>query len=282
MSKIYMRFPQFKEKAVTLSYDDGVRQDKKLIAIMKRNGLKGTFNLNSNMFARDYNGETRGRMSVKEAVELYLNSDMEVAVHGANHMSLTLVDELMALNDVLEDRKSLEKTFGGIIKGMAYAYGAYNDSVVDMIKKCGIKYSRVTETTEGFSLPTDWLRWAGTCHHNCPRMMELAHKFIEGPQSSHYWFNRPKLFYLWGHSYEFDNNDNWNVIEEFAEYIGGREDVWYATNGEIYEYVQACDRLEFSAEANCVYNPSCLDVYIECFGKKYLIPSGKTIYLIEK
>ncbi len=282
MSKIYMRFPQFKEKAVTLSYDDGVRQDKKLIDIMKRYGLKGTFNLNSNLFAHAYNGETRGRMSEREAVDLYLNSDMEIAVHGANHFSLTLVDKLMALNDILEDRKRLEKTFGRIIKGMAYAYGTYDDSVVDMIKKCGIKYSRVTETTENFSLPTDWFRWAGTCHHNCPRLMELAHKFIETPRSSHYWNNRLKLFYLWGHSYEFDNNDNWSVIEEFAEYIGGREDVWYATNGEIYEYVQACELLEFSAEARYVYNPTCLDVYIEYFGEKYLIPPRKTICLIEK
>lgn len=42
----YIRFPNFKLKAVTLSYDDGVRQDKRLIAIMKKYGLKGTFNLN--------------------------------------------------------------------------------------------------------------------------------------------------------------------------------------------------------------------------------------------
>jgi hypothetical protein len=112
--------------------------------------------------------------------------------------------------------------------------------------------------------------------------MELAHKFIEEPKRPYYWANRPKLFYLWGHSYEFDNDNNWNVIEEFAEYIGGREDVWYATNGEIYEYVQACERLQFSVEASYVYNPSYLDIYIEYFGKKYFIPAGKMVCLIEK
>ena len=33
----YIRFPGFKFKALTLSYDDGVRQDKRLISIMKKN-----------------------------------------------------------------------------------------------------------------------------------------------------------------------------------------------------------------------------------------------------
>ena len=45
------------------------------------------------------------------------------------------------------------------------------------------------------------------------------------------------MFYLWGHSYEFDENDNRDVIEKFAEFVGGRDDIWYATNIEIYDYV---------------------------------------------
>ena len=38
MDRVFMYFPGFKAKAVTLSYDDGVRQDKRLISIMKENG----------------------------------------------------------------------------------------------------------------------------------------------------------------------------------------------------------------------------------------------------
>ena len=47
MGSIFMRFPGGKSKALTLSYDDGVRQDRRLIEIMKKNGLKGTFNISS-------------------------------------------------------------------------------------------------------------------------------------------------------------------------------------------------------------------------------------------
>ena len=40
MGSIFMRFPGGKSKALTLSYDDGVAQDIRLIEIMKKHGLK--------------------------------------------------------------------------------------------------------------------------------------------------------------------------------------------------------------------------------------------------
>ena len=94
-----------------------------------------------------------------------------------------------------------------------------------------------------------------TCHHNDPQLMELAHKFVDMKTV------RPQLFYLWGHSYEFEGNDNWNVIEEFSEYMGGRDDIWYATNMEIYEYIDAYNKLVFSADAETIYNPTAKTVY---------------------
>lgn len=278
MNKAYIRFPNFKSKALTLSYDDGVRQDKRLISIMKKNGLKGTFNINSGLFSDSYDGKTeKGRMTVKEALELYIPNGMEIAAHGSKHFSLANVSETIALNDVFTDRKELEKTFGGFVCGMAYANGSYNDSVIDTLRKCGIKYARTTKSIESFVLPEDWLRLSATCHHNNPRLMELAKQFAEKTEAGYWWRNQPCMFYLWGHSYEFDDKDNWNVIEEFAEYMGNRNDIWYATNGEIYDYLQACSRLQFSLNETLVYNPSCTDIYLDVFGQKVMVPCGKTV-----
>ena len=53
---VRMRFPGFLEKAVTLSYDDGQIYDKRLIEIMSRHGIRGTFNLNSNRYFDPDNG----------------------------------------------------------------------------------------------------------------------------------------------------------------------------------------------------------------------------------
>ena len=278
MARRFLLFPGFRNKAVTLSYDDGVAQDKRLIAIMQKYGLKGTFNVNGGLFGSTPTAD-KGRMTEREAVELYTSSGNEVAIHGYLHLSLAEVDGAAAVNDVIEDRKKLEKLFGRVVKGMAYPNGSVSDGVVEILKNCGVQYSRTTVSTEKFDIPTDWLRLPATCHHANPKLMELAKQFAEGEESRYYWMRKPRLFYLWGHSYEFDGNtqyNNWERIEEFCKYIGGREDVWYATNGEIYAYVQAYDRLEFSADGNFVFNPSATDVYLDHYGREVVAKAGET------
>ena len=277
MINSYIRFPQFKTKALTFSYDDGVRQDKRLIAIMQKYGLKGTFNINGGLFENKYEGVETGRMTQQEALELYISSNMEVAIHGYQHLSLSKVSSELAISDSITDRMLLEKLFKRVIKGMAYANGAYNDEVVDLLKKMGVHYARTTISTEKFDLPTDWMRLPTTCHHNNPKLMQLAKEFVEEEEHWYYWAKQLKLFYLWGHSYEFDNNNNWDVMEKFAEYMGKREDIWYATNGEIFDYLKATERLQFSADGSFVTNPSALDIYIDYIGKQCIIPVGKTV-----
>ena len=226
----FLLFPNFRKKALTLSYDDGVKQDKRLLEIMCKNGIKGTFNINSGSFSID---ESKGvRMSENSAKELYEKYDCEVACHGVKHLSLSQVSSAQAVADVVNDRINLENLFGKVIRGMAYANGCYDDNVVEILRQCGIAYSRTCITTESFGIPTDWLRLPTTCHHKNPKLMQLAEEFLQDKTSHYFWSNAnaAKLFYLWGHSYEFPRDNNWNVIEEFASYIGGREDeIWYAT-----------------------------------------------------
>ncbi len=106
--------------------------------------------------------------------------------------------------------------------------------------------------------------------------LSLVDEFLADNSNPYFWSHRPKLFYLWGHSYEFDKNGNWQVIEEFAEKIGGREDVWYATNGEIFRYVEAFKALRYSVDGQTVYNPTATAVYLKApSGKKVLAPAGE-------
>lgn len=263
----FMRFPQGRSKAVTLSYDDGKSQDIRLIAIMKKHGLKGTFNLNSGNILK---GET-----MREQVrELYIGNGMEVAVHGLTHSFLDQLPPALCTGEILQDRINLEEEFDTIIRGMAYPYGTCDDSVVASVKQCGIVYARTTAATERFNIPDDWLRLPATCHHNHPKLMELARQFAEYRED-----REPQLFYLWGHSYEFDQNDNWNVIEEFGEYIGHRETIWYATNIEIYDYITAYRQLIFSADGRKVYNPTHTVLYFETMEGTYCVRPGETIFV---
>ena len=94
---------------------------------MQKYGLKGTFNINGGMFAEQYEGIEKGKMTKQEALELYIPSEMEVVMHGYQHVSLGVIDPSLALHDILNDKKVLENMFGRVINGMAYANASYND-----------------------------------------------------------------------------------------------------------------------------------------------------------
>lgn len=106
-----------------------------------------------------------------------------------------------------------------------------------------------------------------------PSLMKLAEKFVN------YSANECALFYLWGHSHEFNSKNNWEVMENFASYVGGKDDIWYATNIEIFDYVTAYKSLKLSYDGEIVYNPSAYDVWFYENGKKYMIKSGETLKL---
>jgi len=270
---LFMRFPGGLDRALTFSYDDGVSPDKRLVSIFKKYGLKATFNINSSEFSPDDPSLPRNgtRLSAKEAVETY--EGMEVAVHGAIHPFWDQMPDASATYDIIRDRLALEKLFHRIVRGSASPYGVMGEKCKNALKAAGIVYCRTTVSTEKFSMPKDWLELPATCHHGNPRLMELADRFFvfDKPRA-------PQLFYVWGHSYEFDNENNWNVIERFAEKMSGHPDkIWYATNGEIYDYTEAYNRLVWGVDLDRVYNPTFTEIWFFYAGKTYRIMPGETI-----
>lgn len=276
--RIYMRFPGGRRKALTLSYDDGVETDVRLIAIMKKNGLLGTFNINSGSFAPEGTvypaGTIHRRMSESQILEAYRDSGMEVAVHAYTHPFLEQLPPALATQEIIRDREKLEAMFGGIIRGMAYPYGTFSSTVVEILRNCGIAYSRTTRSTNKFGIPAEPLTLDPTCHHNDPRLFELAEKFLASKTPY-----QAELFYLWGHSYEFDGRNNWDVIERFAEMVGGKDEIWYATNIDIIDYVNAYKQLRYSMDCKRVQNPTATELFAEINGKIVSIAPGATLTL---
>lgn len=278
MASIFLRFPEGRAKALTLSYDDGVEQDIHLVEILNKYGLKGTFNLNSGLYAAEGTvypkDQIHRRMTEKQVTETYRNSGQEVAVHALTHPYLEQLPIDIVIKEIMKDRENLEKQFNTIVRGMAYPYGTFDNNVVEALKFCGIVYSRTVMSTNDFRIPKDWLRLTATCHHDSPELQNLAKKFVEDKID-----RAPYLFYLWGHSYEFEANNNWNVIEEFAKYVGNREDIWYATNIEIYEYIDTYNRLIFSIDGKHIKNPSSREIWLEYEEEIIEIKGGAVIEL---
>ncbi|MCD7777438.1 MAG: polysaccharide deacetylase family protein [Clostridiales bacterium] len=257
------RFPNNTRKALTMSYDDGKTADRRLVSIFNKYGIRGTFHINYGLLPRPE------RIEKEELAELYKGH--EVSAHGLTHQSLSITPSENIVREVMADRIGLESLVGYPVRGMSYPNGLYDDRVVSVLKACGIEYCRAVETTKKFTIPTDFMRWEGTCHHN-QSLLELADSFLAQPYR-----NRPHLMYVWGHSYEFDRDNNWDMIEEFCRKVSGKDDIWYCTNIEFVDYMNALKALRFSADCSLVYNPTSLKLWISKDEQPIEIPAGETV-----
>ncbi len=217
-----------KMKAVTLSYDDGITQDIRLIELLDRYGLRATFNLNP---GRQYETDTFVKsgivvrhLNMQELPKVYAGH--EVAGHTYTHAHLEQLPEDEIRSEISQCRDQLQQLFGRKLTGMAYPFGTYDDRVVRIAKEEGIRYSRTCIQTEEFAFPNDLLLLTTTCRHANTMLLDLARRFAQSKPDT------PQLFYLWGHSYEFDEFNNWSLMEEFCRIISGHDDIYYGTNSE--------------------------------------------------
>ncbi|WP_407945763.1 polysaccharide deacetylase family protein [Paenibacillus puerhi] len=112
MKSIRLCYPQGKFKALTMSYDDGRNADKRLVDIFNRNGIKGTFHINSGL---------TGKLDRVEEGELGRTYEgHEASAHTLTHPSIARIPKELLVHEVMEDRKNLERIFGYTIRGMSY------------------------------------------------------------------------------------------------------------------------------------------------------------------
>ena len=227
-----------KSKAVTFSYDDGVTQDIRLVEMLNKYGLKATFNINSELLGKSgelIRGGTKvshNKVNPKDVKSIYCGH--EVAVHTLTHPNLTTLDDAEVIRQVETDRLNLSELCGYEVVGMAYPCGGVNndDRVAGIIKEnTGVKYSRTITSSYSFQPQNNLYRFNPTVYHimEYDKLMELASEFVNAMPDD----NNPEIFYIWGHSYEFDIEDTWDKMEEFCKLISGRDDVFYGPNKQV-------------------------------------------------
>ena len=225
-----------KMKAITFSYDDATLQDRRLIEILNRYHLKATFNINSGLLGTEKTLEREGKIvdwtKFQETEIARIYQGHEVAAHTLRHKSLPSLSDEDVIIQVEEDRKKLSELVGYEVIGMAYPGGGVNhdERVVELIKKhTGIQYARTVKTTDSFKLQEDLFKFNPTAFHiDFEKLYELGETFLKAKPEE------PMLFYIWGHSFEFDIHDTWDEFVKFCQYISGHEDVFYGTNREVF------------------------------------------------
>ena len=204
------------KKAVTFSYDDGVVFDEKLIDIFNKYGIKATFNItdiNKNEDIPTWTTEKglpiRGFNFMNEKnVRIY--DGHEIAGHTRHHYWLNKIDDKTLEEEILGNKEDLERVFGEKINGIAYPFNTYDDRAVNILRENGFLYAREGSETHSFDLQEDLLRFRPTEYDDL------------------------KIFYIWGHSYEFEDDNNWDRIEKLCRLIGGKDDILYGTNSQVF------------------------------------------------
>ena len=225
-----------KKKAVTFSFDDGVTQDIRLIEILNKYGLKGTFNINSSLLGLpgelDRNGHMirHDKVSPEKIAGIYQGH--EIAVHTLTHPNLTTLPDETVVYQVEEDRKALSRLCGYEVVGMAYPCGGVNNDerVAEIIKeRTGVQYSRTITSTHTFGLQKEnRFQFHPTVYYIEDCLEEIVDQFLASES------DEDQLLYIWGHSYEMDAEYiSWEEFERICKKLAFREDIFYGTNKEV-------------------------------------------------
>ncbi len=161
------------KKYFTVSYDDGLQQDIRIIKLMKKYGIRGTFNLSSGLFGvkgkiqrvfgnfgvdakenKNRNCVDHQILSISEAKKIYCQDGIEIASHGMHHLREDKLDDAALSEEIKKDIENLSTIFDRKIEGHIFPYGKYNEAVLKMMKDAGIQYGR---TVSMYQKPKDFL-----------------------------------------------------------------------------------------------------------------------------
>lgn len=275
--KVEYYYPDFREKALTFSCDDGAyASDVIFIDLLKKYNLKATFNIVGKWMNNNSTWYT-------SEAQKGIYDGFEVASHGYTHGQwASFANDDAAKNDLKTNWDYLTNLFGKVPQGFAWPYGDPNNAVLSRyVKELGAEYARPADSVTNYYFPSDWYSW--------------KQKFCSVDNVNSYGYDFFKLKYdgtplvctFWMHSSEWNTagkfisggtaKQQWDVLEGFMKKASEDETIWAATNIEIVRYAKALERVVVTE--NSIQNPSELDVYLGVNGEKIKIKAMDTYLL---
>ena len=306
MRKIEIFYPTFTKKALTFTIDDGnMKYDKMLLSILAPAGIKGTFNLCSNLHAGNeeatrsfYHGYDVANhckhhpLVNYDGVE-YVISDEEFDPATADKTRIyphqgsdgffwvmrpngwrQMVFEKDFISYIKEGKEELEEILGREVRDFVWPYGRQDNAALHEYIKATHRSSRITGCTrdsDGFNIPSDKYAWSYNA--NDSDLLEVMELYERYPDDG-----KLKFFAFGVHSIDFERAGRWDVLREFAEKYGNRPDVyWYTTVGAVFDYCEALERLE--NDGTKLVNNSDTSIYFELDGERVGLLPGESIVL---
>lgn len=242
LASILQRFLTPK-KYFTLSFDDGTQQDLRMIEILKKYDVdcmswnintEGLYGAKWDLTGLGLPGVEHQRFT-REELETGIYDGYDVLVHTRTHPSLKIYDStpIKVIEEVQGNADDIAEITGISPVGMAWPGGdtEYTDKTIEIIlDKTDIRFARGTTPTYDYALPTQFMKWMPTCGISDARVLDLAYDYIN------YEADDDSLFYVWGHSFELDAYDSYDIFESLVRMMKANEgEIVLVTNTEFYE-----------------------------------------------
>lgn len=306
MKNVEVLYPSFTKKALTFTIDDGnMTYDTKLLEILAPAGIKGTFNLCSDLhvgkeeLSRDfYSGYDIANHSKYHPLVSYDGVDYVISddafdpdtsdkskiyrVQGREgffwHMRPNgwrqMVFEDDFLSYIKEGKEELCDIFLREVKDFVWPYCEQDNAAAhELIRKIhrSSRKTGCTLDTTGFAIPKDKYAWSYNAHHM--NLLEVMEKYEAYPDDGEL-----KFFAFGVHSIDFERDGKWDDLRTFASKYGSRPDTyWYASVGEIFDYDEAVAMLEINDGK--VINHSNSSIYLKIKGCRAVIAPHSEILL---
>lgn len=196
-----------KRVRVIQSWDDGVMDDLRLTALLRRHGAAATFNLNPGLhqphrcFGWKYGEKEVWRLGQNELSAVY--AGFSIANHSLHHPNLPDLPMAELVREVEDSRRLLQAWFQQPVPGFCYPFGTWNPTVKDAVRAAGHSYARTVNQTETVFPPTDPFELGVSCRFHDPDFWE---RYEQTKRNN-------GVFCFWGHSYELLDEAMWAELE---------------------------------------------------------------------
>ncbi len=252
-----------KQFIVTTSWDDGSVHDRKIVNLLKKYSIRGTFYIPKELNYQPKGGEKIVRVSDEEIKTLY--DGFEIGAHSLSHSYFNDLNDDQIRNEVLGSKKYLEDLLGRPVNMFCYPGGRHNETAVEEVRGAGFLGARTTELFQ-FEIENPFLMPTTINCYPFPfgsggakvkiryffRNIRLVFNLNLPVRSFFGWKNLAKslfdhaeksksIFHLWGHSWEIEKNGMWKDLEDVFKYISGRSGCRYLTNSEVIDLLSRKD-----------------------------------------
>jgi peptidoglycan-N-acetylglucosamine deacetylase len=238
-----------KNAIITTSWDDGHPLDFRLMKLLKNNKIPGTFYIPLN----NQENPVMDKESIKE-----LSKNFEIGGHTLNHKILTQLNDEEIHYEISKGKEELEKICGEI-HSFAYPRGQYNKKIMSEVSNVGFQGARTAELFH--TKINDLFEYHPTIQAVNRTILSKGKQLIKSDSQSmmlyllkhgivkNNWYQIAKnsldyvlkhggIWHLWGHSWEINHYNDWNLLNSILQYAytrGVEYNAEFLTNKEILQ-----------------------------------------------